>query len=163
MIWHKCITQTEKPQHTFKHMYVSSEHINEFKLWWEAHIKKTKVKMTRQTLTLLKLSTSTWGASFQNVRQIYNAVIQSAWAYESAVWYHLKETWKMKNHIIKRMTVIQNQCLRKISRAYKVTLIEVLKAEMFILLADLYLQKLIKLRAVTAITFHSHDYQIDWD
>ena len=38
-----------------------------------------------------KLSTSTWEASFEKVRRIYNAVIQSAWAYKSAVWYHLKE------------------------------------------------------------------------
>ena len=54
----------------------------------------------------------------------------------------------MKNHIIKRITVIQNQCFKKISSVYKVTLIEVLKAEMFIFSADLYLQKLIKLRAL---------------
>ena len=104
--------------------------------------------MMTQTLTLSKLSTSTWEASFQNVRQIYSAVIRSAWTYESAVWYHSKETCEMKNHIIKRMTVIQNQCLRKISGAYRVTLIEILEAETFIPSADLYLQKLVKIRTL---------------
>ena len=54
----------------------------------------------------------------------------------------------MKNHIIKRITVIQNQCFRKINDVYKVTLIEVLVTDMFISSADLYLQKLIKLRAL---------------
>ena len=104
--------------------------------------------MTTQTLTLSKLSTSTWEASFQNVRQIYSAVIQLTWAYRSAVWYHSKETWKAKNHIIKRLTVIQNQCLRKINGAYRATFIETLKVETFISSADLYLQKLIKLRTL---------------
>ena len=54
----------------------------------------------------------------------------------------------MKNHIIKRMAVIQNQCLRKISGAYRVTLIEILEAETFIPSADLYLQKLAKIRTL---------------
>ena len=118
------------------------------KLWWGAHIKKIEAKMMTQTLTLSKLSMSTWGASFQNVRQIYSAVIQSAWTYESVIWYHSKGTCEMKNHIIKRMTVIQNQCLRKISGAYRVTLIEILEAETFIPSADLYLQKLVKIRTL---------------
>ena len=104
--------------------------------------------MMTQTLTLLKLSMSMWGASFQNVRQIYSAVIRSVWTYESAVWYHSKGTCEVKNHIIKRMTVIQNQCLRKISGAYRVTLIEILEAETFIPSADLYLQKLVKIRTL---------------
>ena len=76
------------------------------KLWWGAHIKKIEAKMMTQMLMLSKLSMSMWGASFQNVRQIYSAVIQPAWTYESAVWYHSKRTCEMKNHIIKRMTVI---------------------------------------------------------
>ena len=120
----------------------------DFKLQWRAHIKKVEVKMTIQTLMLSKLSTSTWEASFQNVKQIYSAVIWPAWAYRSAVWYHSKGTWKTKNHIIKRLTVIQNQCLRKISSVYRAMSIETLKAETFISSADLYLQKLIKLRTL---------------
>ena len=118
------------------------------KLWWGAHIKKIEAKMMTQMLMLSKLSMSMWGASFQNVRQIYSAVIQSAWTYESVIWYHSKGTCEMKNHIIKRMTVIQNQCLRKISRAYRVTLIEILEAETFIPSADLYLQKLVKIKTL---------------
>ena len=46
------------------------------------------------------------------------------------------------------MAVIQNQCLRKISGAYRVTLIEIPEAETFIPSADLYLQKLVKIRTL---------------
>ena len=46
------------------------------------------------------------------------------------------------------MTVIQNQCLRKISGIYRVMLIETLEAETIISSADLYLQKLIKLKTL---------------
>lgn len=61
------------------------------KLKWHAHVREEEKKMTKQTLALAKIATSTWGATFARARHVYTAVVRPAMTYGSAVWHAPKE------------------------------------------------------------------------
>ena len=101
----------------------------DIKLKWEFHVRKIQKKMTRQSMTLSKISIFTWDVTFAKIRQMYTVVIRSAMIYESSVWHissKLKDTLKS---LINKMSIMQNKCLRVISDAYRVTSVRILKVE----------------------------------
>ena len=55
------------------------------KLKWKTHIKKIKSKITKQTLTLTKISTFIWKATLVRAKIVYSAIIRSAIIYEFIV------------------------------------------------------------------------------
>ena len=57
----------------------------DIKLKWHAHIREVEKKMTKQTLALAKITTSTWEATFSKARHVYTAVVRPAMTYKSAV------------------------------------------------------------------------------
>src|SRR5436190_18179304 len=57
------------------------------KLRWGEHVKVVLGKMKTQTNALIRITASTWGATFTSARQIYSAVIRPALAYGAAVWH----------------------------------------------------------------------------
>lgn len=61
------------------------------KLKWHAHVREEEKKMTKQTLALAKIATSTWGVTFARARHVYTAVVRPAMTYGSAVWHAPKE------------------------------------------------------------------------
>lgn len=99
------------------------------KLRWGPHIKEVRSKLATQCLALSKTAGSTWGATLNKARQVYNMVIQPAIAYAAASWhtpYGLRET---KRTHVKNLGVIQNTCLRQVTGGYKATSVRVLEAE----------------------------------
>jgi hypothetical protein len=56
-------------------------------LRWGPHIRKIQKKMASQTLALLRITASTWGATFAKTKQIYNAVVRPATTYGAAIWH----------------------------------------------------------------------------
>lgn len=111
------------------------------KLRWGPHIRKVQQKMTRQTLALTKISTSTWGASFLKARRVYSAVVRPALTFGSAIW-HTPTELKGPKSIGNKLSIIQNRCLRTIAGAYKATPIAVLEAETLTPPINTYLDKL---------------------
>lgn len=102
------------------------------KLKWHAHVKEIEKKMTKQTLALAKLTTSTWGATFARAQHIYTAVVRPAMTYGSAVWHAPKELKKTSKSMENRLSVVQNKCLRLVLGGYKATPIQALEAEAFV-------------------------------
>lgn len=98
--------------------------------------------MTKQSLALSKIATSTWGATFAKARHVYSAVVRPAMSYGSAVWHSLPEHNNLPKIATSKVSVIQNKCLGVVLGAYKATPIQVLEAETYVPPMSLYLKHL---------------------
>lgn len=94
--------------------------------------------MIKQSMALTKFSTATWDATFSKARQVYTAVVCPAMTYGSTVWQMPKDT---KNST-KKLSFVQNRCLRTVAGAFKATPILVLEAETYIAPIDVHLDQL---------------------
>ena len=112
------------------------------KLKWDSHVKKIQTKMTKQKLTLLKLTTFFWEILLAKFKIVYNAMIKSTIFYASSIWRSLCETSKHSKSIDKKLKIIQNGCLRVISETFKITAVKMLKIEIQIEFIGIYLNKL---------------------
>jgi hypothetical protein len=92
-------------------------------------------------MILSKILISTWNAIFARVRQIYTTMIQSTIIYEFVVWHILKKVKNVKMSINK-FIIMQNKCLRTIVEAFKIILISMLEAEIYIFLINAHLDQL---------------------
>ena len=110
------------------------------KLKWEAHIQKIQKKIINQSMTLTKISTSTWGATFSKARQVYTAVVCPAMTYGSSIWHIPKDIKKSSSS--DKLAILQNKCLQTIAGVFKATLISILEAETFIAPIDIHLDQL---------------------
>ena len=99
------------------------------KLRWGPHIKLTYEKAMQQTNTLTRLVNSTWGASFARARHIYTAVVRPKITYGCSIWHSPEGTPGYTKSKISKLEKVQNQCLRRITGAYKTTNIRVLEHE----------------------------------
>ena len=112
------------------------------KLKWKSHVKKLQNKMTNQTLTLTKLIAFTWKITFNKIRHIYKTMIRSRITYKSMIWHEFKKTKLISQKTINALTVIQNNCLKRIFEIYKTIFIAKLKTKTHILFINIYLNKL---------------------
>jgi uncharacterized membrane protein (DUF485 family) len=120
----------------------------DIKLRWESHVRKIPKKMISQFMILSKISISTWDVIFARIRQIYTTMIRSTIIYEFVVWHILKKVKNVKTSINK-FIIMQNKCLRTIIKAFKIILISMLEAEIYIFFIDAHfdqLQTSIKIR-----------------
>ena len=93
-----------------------------------------------QKLALTKLTASTWGARYIKARYIYNIVIRPLWVYRATVWYYLKGIKEHRQGCIIYIIRVQNECLKKIIRGFKITPTRLLKIEVGIPLIKVYLE-----------------------
>ena len=98
--------------------------------------------MTNQTLALTKLIASIWKITFNKIRHIYKTMIKSNIIYESIAWHELKNTKLISKKTINDLTIIQNNCLRRIFDVYKTILIAKLKTKTHILFINIHLNEL---------------------
>lgn len=92
------------------------------------HVREVQTKMTKQSLTMSKITTSIWGATFTKARRIYSAVVRPTMSYGSTVWHSLPLGYKgLPNSAENKLSVIQKRCLRIVSGAYKATPIRALR------------------------------------
>jgi hypothetical protein len=92
-------------------------------------------------MTLSKISISTWNTIFARVRQIYTTMIRSTIIYEFVVWHTLKKIKNVKT-LINKFIIMQNKYLRTIAEAFKVILILMLEAKIYISFIDAHLDQL---------------------
>ena len=98
--------------------------------------------MTNQTLTLTKLIAFTWEITFSKIKHIHKTMIRSRITYESIIWHEFKKTKLVSQKTINALTIIQNNCLKRIFEVYKTIFIAKLKTKTHISLIDIHLNKL---------------------
>ena len=108
---------------------------------WGPHIKKVQAKVAAQTMTLTKVSTSTWEATLNKASQVYTAVVRLAMTYGAVVWHSHKDIKARRFGPAIKFFLLQNKCLKSITRAYKAINIKVLKAESEVIPLDIYLDE----------------------
>jgi hypothetical protein len=107
------------------------------KLRWLAHLREVQLKARAQIGALIRITASTWGASFSRARQVYLAVVRPALAYGAGIWY-TPGTGSAKG-LAAKLQPIQNKCLRVIAGAYRATPVKALEIETHTPPLDLYL------------------------
>jgi hypothetical protein len=95
----------------------------------------------------------------QRSRLLYNAVVRPAMLYGSQVWSTQGNREPLPNSTIKPLQRVQNQCLRRITGAYKRTLTAALERETKISLIALYTE-LTALQRATTVRDHSVEAEI---
>ena len=98
--------------------------------------------MTNQTLTLTKLIAFTWKITFNKIRHIYKTMIRSKITYESMIWHEFKKTKLISQKTINALTIIQNNCLKRIFEIYKTIFIAKLKTKTHISFINIHLNEL---------------------
>ncbi len=113
------------------------------KLRWGPHIAQLKAKSTNQGRAIKCLAGSTWGATFQKCRLVYNAVMRPMLTFAASIWHQPKGTSEATKSHIKRLAIIQNDCLRTVLGAFKATPVPVLEAEAAIAPIEIQLDRLV--------------------
>lgn len=98
--------------------------------------------MATQMLALGRTTGSTWGATFKNARQIYTAIVRPAIVFGSPIWHTPSVDGGLTN-MTKKLGIIQNVGLRKVTGAYKATPIRELQVEAAIPPIQIYLDSMI--------------------
>jgi len=87
------------------------------RLNWGPHIRQAKTKALAQMSAVTRLTQSTWGASLARAPQIYAAVVWPAMSYGCETLFDPEDKRVGRNKLICPLQVIQNKCLRTITRA----------------------------------------------
>jgi hypothetical protein len=87
------------------------------RLKWDSHVRKIQEKMTKQIMTLTKLSIFIWETIFRKIRMLYIFVIRFVLIYDVFVWHMLKNK---KSKMINKLAIIQNRCLRSIFESFRI-------------------------------------------
>ena len=72
---------------------------------------------------------STWGATLNRARQVYNAVVRPAMTYAAAIWHTPNGLRGAQGTHARHLEKIQNGCLRRVLGAYKATNTRILEAK----------------------------------
>ena len=101
------------------------------KLRWGPHIRRTSDRALQQSRALTAVSASTWGASFERARLVYNTVVRPSLTYGSTVWAPLEGTLRPANRqwIGEPLERVQQRCLRTVTGAFKATSRQALEKE----------------------------------
>ena len=109
-------------------------------LTWKEHISQAARKGQAASEALSRLVTSTWGPSARNSRLLYSAVVRPTLTYGSQEWSMRLDG---KSHPVATLAPlhrVQNECLRKVSGAYKRTPRAIVERETGVTPIDLYLE-----------------------
>ena len=101
------------------------------KLRWGPHVKRTVEKAAQQSWALSAITGSTWGATFDKARLIYNMVVCPVLTYGVMVWTPLEGLlWPTHQHWIGDTLEHQQQhCLRSVNGGFRVTSWKQLESE----------------------------------
>lgn len=127
------VTQTPKAEIRILGVWVDS------KLKWSGHLRAIKAKLPAYQRALEFTTASTWGACFRTSRQIYTSVVRAAMAYGAPVWHKPSKDVSKPQGISKKLAIIQNKALRRVTGAYKATPIPRLEMEALVPPINLYL------------------------
>jgi len=110
------------------------------KLRWKEHVQQVVQKDNMAFEALSRITAFTWGPSMKRSRLLYTAVVQPAILYGSQVWGMQDDGVPSAVSLIRPLMCLQNQCLHKVMRAYKRTLMAALKRESNVPPVDLHMK-----------------------
>ncbi len=90
-------------------------------------------------MILFKISAFIWEINFNKTRMIYYFVIRSIMTYVSSMWHSLKQK---RTNIKSKLTILQNKNLRTMTRIFRITLVSILKVEIYIVLMNIHFNQL---------------------
>ncbi|TQS37140.1 hypothetical protein Golomagni_02397 [Golovinomyces magnicellulatus] len=89
------------------------------KLRWDPQVAQTVQNGEKIYNLLARIASSVWGSSKKRARPLYSAIVRPAMLYGSQVWSIQRDGQKIEKSVLAKLDKIQNQCLRKITGAYK--------------------------------------------
>ena len=95
-------------------------------LRWDVHRREVEGKLKTQTLTLTRLTASTWGASFAQARHLYTVAIRPAITYGHIAW---DTPGGSRRPIARALDKCQSRCLRTVCGSFRSTPLKTLQAE----------------------------------
>ena len=113
------------------------------KLRWGPYIAQLTARAVGQKRALECLAGSTWGATFAKCRTVYSMVIRPMLTFVAPIWYYPRGMKGFSRKPAERLAKIQNECLRKVTGAYRATPIPVLEAEASVAPLEYQLDKLV--------------------
>ncbi len=126
------------------------------RLKWEAHLRSIQKKMTTQSLTLSRLTASTWDACFSRARLIYTAIVRSIIIYDSIIWHASHERSNSAVAATKELVKLQQQSLRQISDSFKAVSTQILEAKTHVQFIQLHMTRL-QISFKQRMKKHKHD------
>ncbi len=112
------------------------------RLRYDHHVRQVLQDMPMAERALTRLSGSTWGVKRPLARRLYKSIILPKMLYGAQVWYNPPNIEKGGRVRRRRLEMVQNRCLRRITGAYKATKVDVLQSEAQVPPLELYMNKL---------------------
>ncbi len=113
------------------------------------HVEKRIASAERTLSSIIRLSNTERGLSFQAMRQLYISVITAIADYEVQIW------WNNQRYLVDKYQKLQNNALCKILSAFKRSPIKAMKIEAAISSSMIKFQKLCKNYAFRLLTLNS--------
>jgi hypothetical protein len=128
-------------------------------LTWKEHISHVTRKGLAASEALSRLANSTWGPSARHSRLLYTAVVRPTLLHGAQEWSAQSTGKPIAATTIKPLHRVQNECLRKITGAYRRTPRAAMERETRVMPVDLYLE-VVKYRQADRTRGHEVESQI---
>src|SRR5436189_575749 len=99
------------------------------RLNWKPHVTTVRAKLTTTVQAINRLTASTWGATHKRGQQLYKTSVRPVITYGSSVWHTPEGITGHSKPNLAKLATFQNECLRRITGAYKATPIPELQHE----------------------------------
>ena len=99
------------------------------RLNWKPHAATVRAKLTTTVQAINRLTASTWGATHKRGQQLYKTSVRPVITYGSSVWHTPEGITGHSKPNLAKLATFQNECLRRITGAYKATPIPELQHE----------------------------------
>src|SRR6266480_335715 len=99
------------------------------RLNWKPHVATVRAKLTTTVQAINRLTASTWGATHKRGQQLYKTTVRPVITYGSSVWHTPEGITGHSKPNLAKLATFQNECLRRITGAYKATPIPELQHE----------------------------------
>ena len=99
------------------------------KLQWKEQIKKAAAKGSAAFKAMSRITTSTWGPSMRRSRLLYMATVRPAMLHGAQVWGVRDDGGAPAKSLLEPLRKVQNQCLRRVTGAYRRTPIAAIEKE----------------------------------
>ena len=119
------------------------------KLNWNTHITQATHRGATAFAAASWITASTWGPSFRRTRLLYTAVVRPTMLYGAQIWGIGPSGNFLAKGSLAPLVKLQNQCLRRITGAYKRTPSAALEREAAVPPLDLYIDTVAMQRSVT--------------
>jgi ribonuclease HI len=121
------------------------------KLKWQPHMRSVEAKLVHQLNALKTITGSTWGASQEVGRKVYNAVVRPTITYRCNTWYTPATIKGARKGVAAKLQSMQGKCLRTITGAYRATATEALEIETDTAPLDIFVESTIA-RTIARLT-----------